>query len=62
MHGECITLLNVAQGVEGGGEDERTGGKESLREATANFSHFGWVHSPIIHKTQFFYFQVMFLR
>lgn len=43
MHGECITLLNVAQGVEGGGEDERMGGKRSLWEVVANFSYIGWV-------------------
>lgn len=42
MHGECITLLNVAQGVEGGGEEERMGGKRSLWEVIANFSYFGW--------------------
>lgn len=42
MHGECITLLSVAQRVGGGGA------KESAWEAVANFSPFwlGFILQP----------------
>lgn len=43
MHGECITLLNVAQRVGGGGEDGRTGLKSQSGKLLPIFPHFGWV-------------------
>ncbi len=40
MHGECITLLNVAQRVGGGGED---GIKSQCGKLLTIFTHCGWI-------------------